>query len=149
MDTLIIFLIFNTLVSYGLSKKDLAKTAEELNNISLNRRYSLESKGNIDNVIENIVKVFEKNLSTLNLNNLYSNLKEISIEKNYWILLEGLKGCYKPAQKLVLYNFDGSLEHEMIHVASTNIKNKDDIQSGFKIFKKSLLIGGGLNEGYT
>lgn len=112
-------------------------------------------KGKFYKYLYNFSKTLHNNLTHCNLDNFYNNVKEIKIKENY----SKFKGFITYASyfvkdnKIVLYNpnYENTLSHELLHMASTKKINSNLILSGFGIidFDKNEKYGILLNEGYT
>lgn len=109
--------------------------------------------------ISNIKVYLDKFYSTLldeigieNLNNYYRNIETLKVftSKNPIRKLFSTKGEYNIYKnKLYIYSdLDETIMHELLHLASTNIKNKKG-HCGFYQLNDNDSIGYGLNEGYT
>ena len=94
----------------------------------------------------------EKNTSQDNLYRVYENLKDIKVKRNMLILLSASAGTYDSSSNTIEYVLKSSLGHEFLHLASSYYNEKSGLDlSGFEQYSyvDKVLIGTGLNEGYT
>ncbi len=103
------------------------------------------------------LNVLENNFDSRDLDNLYNNIISIKIRFPGIFSLEDRKklyasdGMYFPSKNEILIkqkNFVSTVNHELLHLASTTEKNKRYF-CGFWQQERNINIGYGLNEGYT
>lgn len=147
---LVPFMLANGTTTYILSKKSEKKIIARFDNIKIIHSDMYKGQPIIPEVLKKHVQVIENNIDKQNLNNLYNNLANVKLQKNMRMLLLGIKGKYNSERNELSYSIDGSIEHEIIHLASAYYDEKNNIcQSGFVNYDKNLTIGKALNEGYT
>lgn len=131
--------------------KRLVKNFHVTKNLSIEELKKIIDKDKIKVLLPYIEKL-EKNTSKENLYSLYRNLKNIKIKKNLFILLRASSGEYDSLNNTIEIISNTSLGHEFLHLASSYYIPKLGLDlSGFEqySFKDKVLIGTGLNEGYT
>ena len=132
---------------------------------SLEVRY-ISNTDNVEDMVENIIQngEFDKKLkgpantllSKIPSDNLYLcamnlalNPKVIKVDKN--MLGKNASGKYDNMVNSILYTDDKSINHEILHLASSPFAfNQENCrQSGFQIVFDDIPFGTGFNEGYT
>lgn len=103
-------------------------------------------------IVEDFVKVMQKNFDEEALQSLYHNLKTLKIKymKENPKHPTKLEGSYKVFFNTIYVKrsaYEDALYHELLHVASRR-KHKRTVYSGFHVVNDSS-IGYSLNEGYT
>lgn len=101
------------------------------------------------NISSEDLELFNKNISNLKINSSYF-LKEKIFHNNFVV------GEYLPFQNMIKinkYRFKGTIDHELLHVASTYCTEDDKVYSGFSLQSLDNSIGSSsgvaLTEGYT
>lgn len=150
MVYLLSFIIANSTTSYVLSKINEPKIIKCVNGIQTNSINDIYEHIAIPQELVKLVSVMEQKIPKYNLKNLYNNLRNVTVRKNFMMLLLGIKGKYNSEKNTLEYTIDGSKEHEIVHLASANYdKNSNICQSGFVNYDKHLTCGKAINEGYT
>lgn len=144
------FLIANGTTAFVLSKMSEKKIITEFDNIEVIKHPMIQEKQIVPDEIKGLVSIIENNVDREYLDNLYANLNNVKIKKKLLLLLLGTKGKYSSQKNILEYSINGSLEHELIHLASTYYDEKNNIcQSGFVLYGKNFNLCKALNEGYT
>ncbi len=112
-------MLANGATNYILSKCQEKKIIANFNNIKTGYVTSVNKDIVIPKEIKDMVQLLEKSISKENLYNLYNNLKTVEIEKQLSLLLLGIKGKYDSKNNILSYSLISSLEHELIHLASS------------------------------
>ena len=106
------------------------------------------------NIILNFANYMIENIDDENLTNFYNNINNLSV--NFDTTYSHTSGEYSAVNNTIdldtktIEKVDKTLPHELFHLSSTYYdKNNKICYSGFGQFKKGLLIGLGLTEGYT
>lgn len=143
-------MLANGATNYILSKCQEKKIIANFNDIKTGYVTSINKHFVIPNEIKDMVQLLEKSIPNENLYNLYNNLKTVQIEKQLSLLLLGIKGKYDSKNNILSYSLISSLEHELIHLASSYYdKGKQFWQSGFLNYSNNLVFAKAFNEGYT
>lgn len=144
------FVIANGTAAFVISKINEKKIIAKFDNVEAIKATKVKEKPIIPDEIKDLVSIIEKNIDKEYLDNLYTNLNNVKIKKNFLLLLLGVKGKYSSQNNTLDYSLNGSLEHELIHLASAHYDDKNDIcQSGFVHYGKGFNLCKALNEGYT
>lgn len=147
---LIPYMISNGVATYVTSKINEKRIIANFDKIKIGKTTSVKEDITMPKEVEKLVLIIENNIDKNNLNNLYSNLKNVKIKKNFLLLLMGIKGQYSSDKNILSYSINGSIEHEIIHLASAHYDKENNIcQSGFINYEKKLTFGRAINEGYT
>ena len=148
---------------YTISKNKMILKRNSKYNKRLIKNFKINKNSNIQELKDKINKdkveillpyleELEKNTDKDNLYRVYKNLKDISIKRNIFILLNASAGTYDSSNNTIEYVFKSSLGHEFLHLASSYYNEKNGLDlSGFEQYSNidKVLIGTGLNEGYT
>jgi len=138
-------IVINKISKYdGLNCSDLNILNDSKSLEEIKREINKEKIKDILPYVEKIVNFTSEN----NLKNIYTNLNSLTIQKNRFILLKGIAGEYSQKENIITYALKSSIGHELLHLASRSIKNGKEY-SGFIFKTKHLVLGRGLNEGYT
>jgi hypothetical protein len=144
------FLIINGATTYFFSKRSEKNIIEKFDTLRSIKVEPFNGEVIIPDKLKKLVEIIEKNIDKKNLNNLYHNINSLKLEKNMLMLLKGIKGKYDSVKNTLSYSINGSMEHEIIHLASSHYDLECDIcQSGFVNYDKKFVFGKALNEGYT
>lgn len=104
----------------------------------------------VDEKIKPLVSILEKETSKKNLNNVYRNIKNLSLNKNTMLYLIGWNGSYNVKNNEIKYSSNISIPHEFMHMSSAFFDEKTNTTyDGFLVSNKNGRVGVGLNEGYT
>ena len=98
------------------------------------------------------LRKLEKFTSQDNLYAVYNNLRSVKVKRNKFILLQVAEGMYDSSKNLIELAGNRVLGHEFLHLASSNGLQKNGVDvSGFEqyLVNEKIVIGRGLNEGYT
>ncbi len=98
------------------------------------------------------LRKLEKFTSQDNLYTVYKNLKSVKVKRNKAILLKSAEGVYNSSKNLIELASTSALGHEFLHMASSNNLEKKGLDlSGLEqyLVNEKIIIGRGLNEGYT
>ena len=101
--------------------------------------------------IMEFVRVMNNKIPKENLNNFYNNINELKIKDNCFSIKNSVFADYdvkRNSIRLFRNDFFTVVYHELLHMASSNYKNKIRY-SGFRQTMGSNSIGEGINEGYT
>jgi hypothetical protein len=144
------YVIANGTTAFVLSKMSEKKIIARFNNAETIKTTKVKEKPIVPEEIKDLVSIIEKNVDKEYLDNLYTNLSNVKIKKKLLLLLLGVKGKYSSQNNILDYSLKGSLEHELIHLASAHYDKENDIcQSGFVHYGKGFNLCKALNEGYT
>lgn len=157
------YFIYRLFIKKGLSllslKRDFkpkdvsfVKDPVVLTNNDYSIDYNRINESRYNESLINFIQTIEKNFSKSNLNIFYNNINNLSISKNFLVLLIGGSGAYNAKKNNIKLVTSGSLYHELFHMASSyDNKQTGDAFCGFYQTSKRLYdnIGYGLNEGYT
>lgn len=107
----------------------------------------LNNKEILDNVFYKLKDYTKKS----NMKNVYSNIKNVELNKKAILYVLGWKGSYNVKNNEIKYVSKDAIPHEFLHMASAFYdKEKDITYDGFLVSnKKDGKVGIGLNEGYT
>lgn len=144
------FLIANGTAAFVLSKMSEKSIIAKFDNIEVIKANTMKEKPIVPDELKELVSIIEKNVNKDYLDNLYNNLSNVKVKKNFLMLLLGVKGKYSSKNNTLDYSIKGSKEHELVHLASAHYDANNDIcQSGFVNYGKGFTLGKSLNEGYT
>ncbi|MDD2504927.1 MAG: hypothetical protein PHF21_01490 [Bacilli bacterium] len=144
------FFVANASASFVLSKISEKKVISSFDNIKTIKQTKYNKELYLEPNLIKLVSTIEKNIKPEYLNNFYANLNNAKIQKKMKLLLFGIKGKYNGQKNTLDYSINGSLEHEIIHLASSVYNKEEDIlQSGFVHYDKGFNLCKALNEGYT
>jgi hypothetical protein len=150
MVYLIPFILANSTTNYVLSKKNEKKLIAQFSDIQANKIPRSNGKFLVPDELKKLVKIIEDKIDKCNLNNLYNNLNSVIIKKNFLLLLIGVKGKYNSKDNILSYSLDGTIEHEFIHLASSQYDEENNIwKIGFVDYSQKIVSMKALNEGYT
>lgn len=130
---------------------DTPETTQECPELDISRIENSNYRTQIFKFINKMETSFTKS----DLNNLRNNIKNVKIKRSFIAEMRKSSGCYAPGFNTIFigntlpqkYTTE-TLFHELLHMASTTIKN-GVVYSGFAQVKNLYRIGIGLNEGYT
>lgn len=144
------FLIANGMSNYVLHKQKEKKIIADFNKTTITKKREIPDENIIPNSLKRLVYQLEKNIDKENLNNLYRNLNDVTINKRFLMILGGIAGKYNSEKNTIDYSIKSALAHEFIHMASSYYDKDNNIkQSGFIDYSNNLAYGKALNEGYT
>jgi hypothetical protein len=144
------FIIANGISTFALSKINEKKIIAKFENIETLKATAVRERPIVPDEIKGLVSIIEENVDKEYLNNLYANLNNVKIKKNFLLILLGIKGRYDSQKNSLDYSINGSLEHELIHLSSACYDaEKNACQSGFVNYGKNFVLCKALNEGYT
>ncbi len=136
--------------NYIIHKTTEKRIINSVKNMELGKREIQKQPNEIPEELKKLVIKLEQYTNKQNLNNLYHNLNDVTINKNWKMLLFGISGKYNTEKNTLDYSIEGSIEHEFLHLASSFCDYNNNIkQCGFINYNSSLTIGRSLNEGYT
>ncbi|MDD2434699.1 MAG: hypothetical protein PHO63_00390 [Bacilli bacterium] len=144
------FMVANGATAYTISKMNEKKTISKFDNLKIIKATPITTKPIVPVEIKDLVKKIEENIDHDYLNNLYTNLSNVKINKKLSLLFLGIKGQYSSLKNTLNYSLNSSLEHELLHLASSHYDKENDLcQSGFVNYDKGFTLCKALNEGYT
>lgn len=132
--------------------EEIEKTHYKVNDIDMEKLYSLKFKEQLKYFIKGMVTNFKEE----DLQNFFNNINSLNIETfkkkkkkfhNYYTI-----GTYDTDLNTVYItkeNVDISIYHELFHMASTKLSDDGVTRTGFHYENKYGNIGTGINEGYT
>lgn len=136
--------------NYVLHKQKEKKIIADFNKTTITKKREIPDENIIPNSLKRLVYQLEKNIDKENLNNLYRNLNDVTINKRFLMILGGIAGKYNSEKNTIDYSIKSALAHEFIHMASSYYDKDNNIkQSGFIDYSNNLAYGKALNEGYT
>ncbi len=123
-------------------------------------RENNQSKKRFEQFLYYFEKVLRSNFRPEFLHNFDDNIEDLELISLCFQLADLFKRCQKyggmydvKKNKMFINIKDGkeylSIYHELFHLASTNRMITSHIQTGFRVVRKGIDIGKGLNEGYT
>lgn len=147
----LIITMYNKITFRKASKYNgcLIKECTFIDNVSIEKRKNQIEQKNLD-VLLPLVEKLSNYTSNENLKTVYRNLTSLKIKKRKTLFLGGLGGLYDSKNNTIEYSLIASLGHEFLHLASSyyNPETKE-AYSGFAQKIDNIIIGKGLNEGYT
>ncbi len=157
IPTVTFFNIYTICQNKMILKRNSKYNKRLIKNFKINKNSNLQElkeKINKDKVkiLLPYLEELEKNTSQDNLYRVYENLKDIKVKRNMLILLSASAGTYDSSSNTIEYVLKSSLGHEFLHLASSYYNEKSGLDlSGFEQYSyvDKVLIGTGLNEGYT
>ena len=140
---------------YSIYEDDILETAEKPKKYDCINGYRIQRMSYRDEVFEFIKRLVQE-FPDVDCTNLYNNINELRIRnESFLTTINHLGGYYDPTSNRLVYNnkFPEAyrrtiMYHELLHMASS-YKSDKKIYSGFSQVDNKIIVGMGINEGYT
>lgn len=152
MESLILYLsyaTFNTIGNCNDERENFKFLTENIENLENKIKSCCSRQVEVNELLIPYMEYLKKELRTFDLFNLYKNMEDLKLKKDKKIILLGQLGSYNPRTNIIKYIKEECLGHELLHVASANVVDENEVQVGFSVNKGKKRIGNAINEGYT